>query len=88
MASSGFSSVRDPAPVRQVSLIEATCISSPSSHSLLTVTMNPATAKLALKLQLDDIDVVLKSLPTSSSDIRAKNEVAAFRALRNELVIK
>ena len=50
--------------------------------------MDPVTAKLALKLQLDDIDVVLKSLRTSSGDIRANDEAAAFRALRNELVTK
>jgi hypothetical protein len=50
--------------------------------------MDPATARIALKLQLDDVDAILKTLPPSSDDAAAMGEVAAFRSLRNELVRK
>ncbi|KAH7061719.1 hypothetical protein BKA63DRAFT_588339 [Paraphoma chrysanthemicola] len=50
--------------------------------------MDPPTARLALKLQLDDVDAILKSLPASSTDAKVVGEIAAFRSLRNELVKK
>ena len=46
-----------------------------------TTMMDPATARLALKIQLDDIDAILKTLPPSS-------EAAAFMSLRGELIRK
>ena len=50
--------------------------------------MDPATARLALKLQLDDVDAILKTLPTSSDDPTTTSEIAAFRSLWEELVKK
>ncbi|KAH7068557.1 hypothetical protein FB567DRAFT_565247 [Paraphoma chrysanthemicola] len=50
--------------------------------------MDPPSARLALKLQLEDVDAILKSLPTSSTDAKVVSEIAAFRSLRNELVKK
>jgi hypothetical protein len=47
--------------------------------------MDPATARLALKLQLDDVDAILKSLPPSSKDATVAGEATAFRSLRDEL---
>jgi hypothetical protein len=45
--------------------------------------MDPATARVALKLQLDDVDAILKTLPPSST-----SEFVAFRSLRDELIRK
>jgi hypothetical protein len=50
--------------------------------------MDPATARLALKLQLDDVDAILKTLPAASSTATTMSEAAAFRSLREELVRK
>jgi hypothetical protein len=50
--------------------------------------IDPATARMALKLQLDDVDAILKTLPTTSNDITATSEATAFRWLREELVRK
>jgi hypothetical protein len=50
--------------------------------------MDPATARMALKLQLDDVEAILKRLPTTSNDIAATSEAAAFRSLREEVVRK
>ncbi|KAF1842825.1 uncharacterized protein K460DRAFT_290154 [Cucurbitaria berberidis CBS 394.84] len=48
--------------------------------------MDPATARLALKIQLDDVDTILKTLTPSSHDANTNDEKAAFEALRSELV--
>lgn len=45
--------------------------------------MDPATARVALKLQLDDVDAILKTLPLSPT-----SEFVAFRSLRDELIRK
>lgn len=50
--------------------------------------MDPATARLALKLQLDDVDAILKTLSPSPDDATATGELAAFKALRSELIRK
>jgi hypothetical protein len=44
--------------------------------------MDPATARLALKLQLDDVDAILKAHNSTMS------EAAAFMSLRTELLRK
>jgi hypothetical protein len=51
----------------------------PSSSSRI---MDPATARLALKLQLDDVDAILKAHNSTMS------EAAAFMSLRTELLRK
>jgi hypothetical protein len=50
--------------------------------------MDPPTARLALKLQLDDVDAILKTLDSSSDDAATAGEIAAFKSLRNELIKK
>jgi hypothetical protein len=50
--------------------------------------MDPATARVALKLQLDDVDAILKTLPQVSHDFIVNSERVAFAALRGELVRK
>jgi hypothetical protein len=69
-------------------------LSPPSLHdqrtwrlSALTM-MDPPTARLALKLQLDDVDAILKTLDSSSDDAATAGEIAAFKSLRNELIKK
>ena len=47
--------------------------------------MDPATTRIALKIQLEDVDANLKTLPKASSDAIASGERAAFCALREEL---
>lgn len=49
--------------------------------------MDPATARLALKLQLDDVDAVLNTLP-EGDDVTISSERAAFHILRDELMKK
>jgi hypothetical protein len=46
---------------------------------------DPATTRLVLKLQLEDVNAILKSLPTSSTDPVVISEVAAFKCIRAEL---
>jgi hypothetical protein len=41
-----------------------------------------------LKLQLDDVDAILKTLPKASNDATLSGERAAFKLLREELVKK
>jgi hypothetical protein len=48
--------------------------------------MDPATARVVLKLQLDDVDAILKTLPPSGDNAAAMSEVVAFEALRNDLI--
>lgn len=50
--------------------------------------MDPATARLSLKLQLDDVDTILKTLHPDSSSATTASEVVAFTLLRSELVRK
>jgi hypothetical protein len=50
--------------------------------------MDPATARVALRLQLDDVDAIIKTLPSVSIDPRVIGELAAFRSLREDLVRK
>jgi hypothetical protein len=50
--------------------------------------MDPATARVVLKLQLDDVDALLKTLQSSSDNVASISEVAAFELLCNELVRK
>lgn len=50
--------------------------------------MDPATARLALKMQLDDVDAILKAPPQGRSDDGAESERVAFEVLRGELVRK
>jgi hypothetical protein len=47
--------------------------------------MDPATTQLVLKLQLDDVNAILKTLPALSTDPAVINEVAAFNCIRTEL---
>lgn len=50
--------------------------------------MDLATTRMALRLQLDDVDAILKTLLTTNKDITATSEATAFRWLREELVRK
>jgi hypothetical protein len=50
--------------------------------------MDPATARVVLKLQLDDVDAILQTLPKASADVTVNGERAAFKMLREELVKK
>jgi hypothetical protein len=47
-----------------------------------------ATARVVLKLQLDDVDVILKTSPKASNDGTISGERAAFCTPREELVKK
>jgi hypothetical protein len=50
--------------------------------------MDPATARLALKFQLDDVEDALRELAPPGTDAAPAAEVAALEALRDELVEK
>jgi hypothetical protein len=50
--------------------------------------MDPATARVALKLQLDDVDAIVKTISPTSKDPVVVGELAAFRSLREDLVRK
>jgi len=43
---------------------------------------------MALKLQLDDVDAILKTLPPNDTNAAAKSEKVAFTTLREELLRK
>jgi hypothetical protein len=46
------------------------------------------TARVALKLQLDDVDAILKTLPRTSDDAATAGAITAFKSLRDELMKK
>jgi hypothetical protein len=48
--------------------------------------MDPTTTRLVLKLQLDDVNAILKTLPASSTDPVVINEVSAFKCIRAEIL--
>ncbi|KAH4993882.1 hypothetical protein HBH95_050150 [Parastagonospora nodorum] len=50
--------------------------------------MDPATARMALKLQLDDVDAILKAFPPNDINAAAMSEKVAFSMLGEELVRK
>jgi len=50
--------------------------------------MDPKTARLALTIQLDDIETYRKALPRSTNNATAFSEAKAFKVLRDELLKK
>lgn len=50
--------------------------------------MDPDSAKLALALQLDDIETYRKTLPRSTASATVFSEAMAFEQLRGELLRK
>jgi hypothetical protein len=48
--------------------------------------MDGATARVVLKLQLDDVDAILKTLPKTNNSGVINSERVAFAALREELL--
>ncbi|KAI8940504.1 hypothetical protein NX059_004181 [Plenodomus lindquistii] len=64
------------------------CNTAPQLTFTRVAMMDPATARVALKLQLEDVDAILKTLSNTSTDAIAESERAAFTALRQELTKK
>lgn len=50
--------------------------------------MDSATAQVVLKLQLDDVDAILKTLPKTDKNGAVNSERVAFAALGDELLRK